>query len=139
MERSRGRRNLEGPGHALPSPRKESRAASLSGARPGLSQCVLVWAIRHLHPHSFTKRLRWALKSVVGSHAAILATLEGIVRLVLVSFLAVALLAVSAAFASGGPAPVSKPKTGAAPWPAAKDPMRRARLAGLVPEVNEHL
>jgi hypothetical protein len=57
-----------------------------------------------------------------------------------VSLLAVALPAVSAAAAvGGGPAPVSKPKTGAAPWPAPKDPMRRTRLAGLVPEVNEHL
>lgn len=55
------------------------------------------------------------------------------------SLSAVALLAVSAALAAGGPAPVAKPKTGAAPWPAPKDPMRRTRLAGLVPEVNEHL
>ena len=71
--------------------------------------------------------------------AAILASLCGIVRLLLVSFLAVALLAVSAAFAAGRPAPVSKPKIGAAPWPAPKDPMRLTRLAGLVPKVNEHL
>jgi hypothetical protein len=56
-----------------------------------------------------------------------------------VSLLAVAPLAVSAAAAAGGPAPVSKPKTGAAPWAAPKDPMQRTRLAGLVPEVNEHL
>jgi hypothetical protein len=71
--------------------------------------------------------------------AAVLATLRGIVRLLLVSLLGVAVLAVSAAAAVGGPAPVSRPKTGAAPWPAPKDPMRRTRLAGLVPEVNEHL
>src|SRR5438132_2865517 len=63
----------------------------------------------------------------------------GIARLLLASFFAVAVLAVSAAAAVGGPAPVPRPKTGAAPWPAPKDPMRRTRLAGLVPEVNEHL
>src|SRR3954470_14955363 len=63
----------------------------------------------------------------------------GIVRLLLVSLLAVALVAVSAALAAGGPAPAPRPKTGAVPWRAPKDPMRRTRLAGLVPEVNEHL
>src|SRR5580765_6246450 len=71
---------------------------------------------------------------------AILATLSRIVPLLLVSLLAVAVLAVPAAAAVGGaPAPVSTPKTGAVPWPAPKDPMRLTRLAGLVPEVNEHL
>jgi hypothetical protein len=49
------------------------------------------------------------------------------------------MLAVPAADAAGGPAPVRRPISGAAPWPAPKDPMRRTRLAGLVPEVNEHL
>jgi hypothetical protein len=49
------------------------------------------------------------------------------------------MLAVPAADAAGGPAPVPRPMSGAAPWPAPKDPMRRTRLAGLVPEVNEHL
>jgi hypothetical protein len=43
------------------------------------------------------------------------------------------------AAAARSPQPVPKPKTGAAPWPAPKDPMRLTRLAGLVPEVNEHL
>jgi hypothetical protein len=36
-------------------------------------------------------------------------------------------------------APVPTPSAGAAPWPAPRDPMRRARLAGLVPERFEHL
>jgi len=48
-------------------------------------------------------------------------------------------LAALPASAAPGPAPVKQPKTGAAPWPAPKDPMQRTRLAGLVPEVNEHL
>jgi hypothetical protein len=65
--------------------------------------------------------------------------LNGIARVVLVSLLAVVLLAVPAAAATRGPAPAPRPKSGAAPWPAPKDPMRRTRLAGLVPEVNEHL
>jgi hypothetical protein len=52
--------------------------------------------------------------------------------------LALALVVVATAGA-GGPAPVRKPKTGAAPWPAPRDPMKRARLAGLVPERFEHL
>jgi hypothetical protein len=65
--------------------------------------------------------------------------LKGIARVVLVSLLAVVLLAVPAAAATHGPAPVPRPKAGAAPWPVPKDPMRRTRLAGLVPEVNEHL
>jgi hypothetical protein len=65
--------------------------------------------------------------------------LKGIARVVLVSLLAVVLLAVPAAAATRGPAPVPRPKAGAAPWRAPKSPMKRTRLAGLVPEVNEHL
>jgi hypothetical protein len=61
-----------------------------------------------------------------------------------VALLAIALGATAAAPAAAGstaasPAPVKQPKSGAAPWPAPNDPMRLARLAGLVPEVNEHL
>jgi hypothetical protein len=51
----------------------------------------------------------------------------------------VAALAVAATAAARGPAPVPKPKTGAAPWPAPRDPMTRTRLAGLVPEHFETL
>jgi hypothetical protein len=40
---------------------------------------------------------------------------------------------------SVAPKPVPKPKTDAAPWPAPPDPMRRTRLAGLKPELFEHL
>jgi len=40
---------------------------------------------------------------------------------------------------AGGPPSVAAPRTGAAPWPAPKDPIRLARLAGLVPELFEHL
>jgi hypothetical protein len=40
---------------------------------------------------------------------------------------------------AGGPQPVATPKTGAAPWRAPADPMRLARLAGLHPELYEHL
>lgn len=36
-------------------------------------------------------------------------------------------------------APAPTPKTGAAPWPAPKDPMQLARAAGLTPELYEHL
>lgn len=35
--------------------------------------------------------------------------------------------------------PAPTPKTGSAPWPAPPDPMRRTRLAGLVPEPAELL
>lgn len=70
---------------------------------------------------------------------AILAILKGIARVVLVSLLAVAALAAATAAAARGPAPAPRPKTGAVPWPAPQDPMRLTRLAGLVPEVNEHL
>lgn len=55
------------------------------------------------------------------------------------SLLAVVLLALPAAAATRGPAPAPRPKTGAVPWPAPNDPMRLTRLAGLAPEVNEHL
>jgi hypothetical protein len=48
----------------------------------------------------------------------------------------ISVLALAVAFAVS-PAPT--PKTGHLPWPAPKDPMRLARAAGLVPEVNEHL
>jgi hypothetical protein len=71
--------------------------------------------------------------------APILATLGGIARVVLVSLFAVAALAVTTAASTLGPAPAPRPKTGAAPWRAPNDPMRLTRLAGLVPEVNEHL
>jgi hypothetical protein len=70
---------------------------------------------------------------------AILATLGAISRVVLVSLFAVAALAVTTAASARGPAPAPRPKTGAVPWRAPIDPMRRTRLAGLVPEVNEHL
>jgi hypothetical protein len=43
------------------------------------------------------------------------------------------------ASAARGPAPVPRPKTGAAPWPAPKDPMHWTQLAGLTPERFEHL
>jgi hypothetical protein len=49
----------------------------------------------------------------------------------------VALAVPAGAVAAVAPAP--KPKTGAAPWPAPKDPMQRTRLARLVPETSEHL
>jgi hypothetical protein len=84
------------------------------------------------------------LVSIVATRAslvapAILATLGAIARVVLVSLFAVAALAVTTAASARGPAPAPRPKTGAAPWRAPIDPMRRTRLAGLVPEVNEHL
>lgn len=48
-------------------------------------------------------------------------------------------LSFATASVAGGPAPVPRPKTGAVPWPAPKDPMSRTRLAGLTPERFEHL
>jgi hypothetical protein len=53
--------------------------------------------------------------------------------------LASVLVALAATAAPAATAPVPTPKSGAVPWPAPKDPMQRTRLAGLVPEVNEHL
>jgi hypothetical protein len=52
------------------------------------------------------------------------------------------LLALAAAVAArGAPSvpPAPTPKTGAPPWHAPPDPMRRTRLAGLTPERFEHL
>lgn len=57
----------------------------------------------------------------------------------LAAALAFAGLLFATASGAGGPAPAPRPKTGAAPWPAPKDPMRRTRLAGLTPEHFEHL
>jgi hypothetical protein len=52
--------------------------------------------------------------------------------------LLVALVAASSVY-SARTRPAPRPKTGAAPWPAPKDPMALARKAGLVPEHFEHL
>lgn len=38
-----------------------------------------------------------------------------------------------------GPAPAPRPASGAAPWPAPADPVRRTRAAGLTPERKETL
>jgi hypothetical protein len=60
----------------------------------------------------------------------------------LVSALVVALACAPAAALARpivAPKPVPKPKSAAAPWPAPRDPMRRTRLAGLKPELFEHL
>lgn len=53
------------------------------------------------------------------------------------AMLALGLAASTAQSAKIRPAP--RPKTGAAPWPAPKDPMALARKAGLHPEHFEHL
>jgi hypothetical protein len=47
------------------------------------------------------------------------------------------LLLAIGAFVAVAPAPT--PKTGAPPWPAPSDPMNRTRMAGLTPELFEHL
>jgi hypothetical protein len=70
----------------------------------------------------------------------ILVTLRNVRRASLVTLL----LACTAALAGGpvgaaAPRPAPTPTTGAPPWPAPKDPMRLAKLAGLVPERFEHL
>jgi hypothetical protein len=52
---------------------------------------------------------------------------------------ALAGLLFTTASVASGPSPAPRPKTGAAPWPAPQDPMRRTRLAGLTPERFEHL
>jgi hypothetical protein len=53
--------------------------------------------------------------------------------------LAVGFAAVASAVGAAGPAPAPRPKTGAVPWPAPSDPMKRTVLAGLVPEHFETL
>jgi hypothetical protein len=66
-----------------------------------------------------------------------------VTRRILLSTLAAVLLAAFAAAAgatlAGGPPRAPRPKSGAAPWPAPRDAMKRARLAGLVPEPAEQL
>jgi hypothetical protein len=60
------------------------------------------------------------------------------VKLLAILAFAVAMTAVGLAQAGRfGPAP--RPAVGAPPWPAPSDPIRRARMAGLKPELFEHL
>src|SRR5579859_2488454 len=59
--------------------------------------------------------------------------------LLVAAALVVAAVTVAAAGAGSQPQPVPTPRTGAAPWPAPKDPMGQTRKAGLVPETYEHL
>jgi hypothetical protein len=40
---------------------------------------------------------------------------------------------------AGSVAPAPRPVVGAPPWPAPSDPIRRTRMAGLTPELFEHL
>jgi hypothetical protein len=63
------------------------------------------------------------------------------VRLVLGAGAAAGLLLASAGSPAAAPnaAPAPMPKTGAVPWPAPPDPLRRTRLAGLAPEKHEFL
>jgi hypothetical protein len=52
---------------------------------------------------------------------------------------ALALAAGVSSAAAPGVRPAPTPKTGAAPWPAPPDALRRARMAGLTPERHEFL
>jgi hypothetical protein len=53
--------------------------------------------------------------------------------------LGVAVAGGAAAFGSSAPKPAPVPVSGAAPWPAPKNPMALTRQAGLAPEAYEHL
>jgi hypothetical protein len=57
------------------------------------------------------------------------------------TIVALASLALAVGAAAGGThvAPAPTPRTGAVPWPAPSDPLRRTRLAGLSPERHEFL